>query len=135
MDLQLILSCFKGVKQCDKGYMALCPAHNDNHPSLSIGLSEDKQKILIHCFAGCSTEDILKKVGLSMSDLYEYKTESVQKAATQTVYKYYSAENVLLYEKIRLDYANGQKTFYFCKPDGTKISMAFNAFLIIFQKF
>lgn len=120
MDLQLILSCFKGVKQCDKGYMALCPAHNDNHPSLSIGLSEDKQKILIHCFAGCSTEDILKKVGLSMSDLYEYKTESVQKAATQTVYKYYSAENVLLYEKIRLDYANGQKTFYFCKPDGTK---------------
>jgi len=34
--------------------MALCPAHDDRNPSLSIQLADDR--ILIHCFAGCSPQ-------------------------------------------------------------------------------
>jgi len=49
--------------------MALCPAHPDKNPSLSIREANDK--ILIHCLAGCKIEDILFKVGLAMRDLFK----------------------------------------------------------------
>ena len=50
-------------------FMARCPAHNDKRPSLSIKKVEDKT--LLHCFAGCETEDILNSIGLQMKDLYK----------------------------------------------------------------
>jgi len=41
----------------------------DGHkPSLSIGLTKDGQ-VLIHCFAGCSAEEVLKALGLDWKDL------------------------------------------------------------------
>ena len=46
-------------------YLACCPAHDDNSPSLSI--SDSNGKTLVHCFSGCSqTEviDALKAKGL-----------------------------------------------------------------------
>jgi len=55
-------------------FTAFCPCHEldgEKHtPSLSIALAEEKDKILIHCFAGCQTEDIVAKLGLKMSDLF-----------------------------------------------------------------
>ncbi len=50
------------------GVQVCCPAHEDKNPSLSINIDNDK--VLVKCHANCSTEDILKKVGLTMSDLY-----------------------------------------------------------------
>lgn len=120
MEIKKILDHFKGVTRKGKGYMALCPAHNDHHPSLSIGFTEDGQRVLIHCFAGCATKDILKEAGLTMSDLYVAKQEPIQKQSIQTIYEYYSPDHVLLYQKIRIDHADGKKTFCFYKPDGTK---------------
>lgn len=35
-----------------------CPAHDDTHPSLSVRLGDTA--ILFHCFAGCTTIDVLK---------------------------------------------------------------------------
>jgi hypothetical protein len=49
-------------------WQALCPAHNDKTPSLSITLSGDKW--LLYCHAGCNTKDILKSVNLKESDLF-----------------------------------------------------------------
>lgn len=49
-----------------KNGIACCPAHDDNHPSLSVGTGSDG-KILIRCHAGCSQEnvlDALKRLGL-----------------------------------------------------------------------
>ncbi len=40
------------------GWLCLCPAHDDHHPSLSLSLSEDGT-LLAHCYAGCSFPDIL----------------------------------------------------------------------------
>ena len=56
---------FKSRKAGD-GYMACCPAHNDNNPSLSIKDGETGKPV-VHCFAGCKQEDVvaaLKEMGL-----------------------------------------------------------------------
>lgn len=40
--------------------MARCPAHADREPSLS--LRQGDRGILVHCFAGCSNEDVLREL-------------------------------------------------------------------------
>ncbi|MBK6590648.1 MAG: DUF3987 domain-containing protein [Acidobacteria bacterium] len=48
--------------------MARCPAHDDKSPSLSI--TEKDDKVLVHCFAGCTPDEILSAVGLEFRDLF-----------------------------------------------------------------
>jgi putative DNA primase/helicase len=48
---------------------ARCPAHEDKHSSLSIGVGSNG-RILLHCFAGCSTDAIVAAIGWTMSDLF-----------------------------------------------------------------
>lgn len=48
-------------------WMARCPAHEDDGPSLSIRATGDR--ILLNCFAGCETEDVLAAIGLTFSDI------------------------------------------------------------------
>jgi hypothetical protein len=38
-------------------YNACCPAHDDKSPSLSITDADDK--ILVHCFSGCTQDEVL----------------------------------------------------------------------------
>lgn len=49
-------------------WLACCPAHPDRNPSLSIRLAGDK--LLVHCFAGCTPDAVLSAVGLTWRDLY-----------------------------------------------------------------
>lgn len=44
-------------KKVGKGWLACCPAHDDQHPSLSIRDSGDK--VLVHCHAGCTQHDVI----------------------------------------------------------------------------
>jgi hypothetical protein len=48
--------------------MALCPAHEDRNPSLSV--SEKNRRILLHCHAGCSPQSVTAALGLTMADLF-----------------------------------------------------------------
>ncbi len=54
--------------------MAQCPAHDDRNPSLSIREASDGT-LLVKCFAGCETVDVVAALGLSMADLFaaEYR--------------------------------------------------------------
>ena len=57
-----------------KSGMCCCPAHDDRTPSLSIGVAESA--ILFHCFAGCTSEEVLagfKRCGIRPSDLFDGK--------------------------------------------------------------
>ena len=59
-----------GLKQvAPERYLSRCPSHDDKSPSLTVTL-QPGDKTLIHCFAGCSPEDILGSLGLTMSDLF-----------------------------------------------------------------
>jgi hypothetical protein len=50
-------------------WVARCPAHEDRSPSLSIRETDDG-RLLVHCFAGCETSDVLAAVGLALGDLF-----------------------------------------------------------------
>jgi hypothetical protein len=69
---ELLLLCLDGVKNTvrDK-WLALCPAHNDRSPSLSIKQIDDR--ILIRCFAGCGYLDVLAAIGLDANALFPDK--------------------------------------------------------------
>jgi hypothetical protein len=70
MPVDLVLDRLEGVRQRGEGYQALCPAHGDHEPSLSVAAGEDG-RALLNCFAGCSTEDIVAALDLEMKDLFE----------------------------------------------------------------
>lgn len=66
-----IVEAFGGNWRGHKG-MCRCPAHDDRSPSLAIGLG--KHTILFHCFAGCSSADILAgfaRHGIEARELFD----------------------------------------------------------------
>lgn len=66
-----ILERLTAVKQTAPGrWIARCPAHQDRAPSLSIREVEDG-RVLLHCFSGCPTQDVLQAIGLDFGDLYD----------------------------------------------------------------
>jgi 5S rRNA maturation endonuclease (ribonuclease M5) len=70
--VRLVLSNVRSVKKTTDGWMARCPAHNDTNPSLSIAEAPDG-RVLVHCFAGCATDDVLTELGLTLGDLFPGK--------------------------------------------------------------
>lgn len=51
-------------------WLARCPAHDDGVASLSIDRADDG-RVLVHCFAGCPTADVVAAAGLRLADLFE----------------------------------------------------------------
>lgn len=49
---------------------ARCPAHDDRAPSLSVGLGAE-DRVLLTCFAGCDTDQIVAAIGVTVADLFE----------------------------------------------------------------
>jgi predicted transcriptional regulator len=70
--IDLILSHLKDPQKTNKGYKAKCPNHDDKRASLTISEGDDG-RVLLKCFAGCPTEEIVKAVGLKMKDLFPKK--------------------------------------------------------------
>ena len=69
MSAQALLDRLEVVRRMgDDRWMARCPAHGDKSPSLS--LAQEGDRVLIHCFAGCDSDDVLTAVGLAWRDLY-----------------------------------------------------------------
>jgi len=69
-DIDLLLSKLQGVKKIkgsDK-WVALCPAHNDKTPSLSIRQLEDS-RVLINCWSGCGAIDVLESIDMNFQHL------------------------------------------------------------------
>ena len=48
---------------------ARCPAHDDKNPSLSVKIGDD-DCVILKCFAGCPTEDVVEALGWKMRDLF-----------------------------------------------------------------
>ncbi len=57
------------VSQNGTKLLCRCPAHDDQRASLSVGQGTDG-RALLYCFAGCKTQDVVKALGLRMSELF-----------------------------------------------------------------
>ena len=71
--LNLLISRLDGVIGGSRGQCrALCPVHqSETSTSRTLSFRETGTgSVLINCFAGCESEEILKTIGLTFSDLY-----------------------------------------------------------------
>ena len=64
-----LLARLRKVRRTRAGWTALCPAHDDREPSLSINEGDDG-RILLYCHAGCSTQGVLLALDMTFRDLF-----------------------------------------------------------------
>ena len=67
MTVNEFLSRLQGVTPDGKGgWMACCPAHDDHNPSMHVNEGADG-RILVKCYAGCTTAAIVAAMGLKVA--------------------------------------------------------------------
>jgi hypothetical protein len=64
-----VLGNLQGVRRSGAGWVARCPHHEDKQASLSVK-EGDGGTVLLHCFAGCGTADVVVSAGLAFVDLF-----------------------------------------------------------------
>ena len=122
MILKDLLPKLSGVRKGGTGFVARCPSHDDKKQSLS--LAEDSGRILVKCFAGCSTKQIISSLGLDWTDLFDRRIEKpdrrylgqgdakyseglgwghagMSKKWVHSAYRYTDEAGDLLYENVR----------------------------------
>jgi putative DNA primase/helicase len=110
-----ILPKLRNVEKNRNGYQASCPAHTDEHPSLSI--KDENEKLVLYCHRGCEFEDILRAL-----DLYQPKQgikgfnrdKTSQQRKIETIYDYTDENGKLLYQVVRFE----NKKFGVRRPNG-----------------
>jgi len=70
----IISACKKARQTGPDSWVACCPAHEDKNPSMTVRETPEGM-VLVHCFAGCSLEDICGAVGVKVEDLFPEKLE------------------------------------------------------------
>jgi hypothetical protein len=69
MDPQALLERLEGVQSAGANqHVAKCPAHQDREASLSVGMGRDR--VLLHCHAGCGLGAIMHALGLGWRDIF-----------------------------------------------------------------
>lgn len=64
-----VLRRLQGVRRTARGWIAKCPAHSDENPSLTLSIGQDG-RILLFCHAGCRLEDVCAALGIRVRDLF-----------------------------------------------------------------
>ena len=104
-----ILGKLHGVKKLGNGYQARCPAHDDDNPSLSVVVRDGK--VLMHCHAGCSIEEVCTAMGVEQKELFVVANGNGRKKIVAT-YDYRDEKGLLLYQCVRED----PKAFRYRRP-------------------
>jgi hypothetical protein len=114
MTYEQFISRFEKQTKTARGVSVRCPAHEDRQASLSVSPSRDGG-VLLKCFAGCETEDIVRAMGLEMKDLFAKELErprlpsrslkpppSGEKPVVEKTYSYTDALGREIYQAVRL---------------------------------
>jgi hypothetical protein len=116
----------RGVKS-----MVVCPAHDDKQPSLSVAPGgnpapgQTPQPVVFNCHAGCSPSMIIEAGGLDWSQVMSAQEAPVGEPVSRWtpagtashVYQYRRADNLLLYEVLRVPLPGGGKKIFQRRPD------------------
>jgi hypothetical protein len=114
--LERVLARLPSARRRGKEWRALCPAHEDREPSLTVALKNGR--VLLHCFAGCSTEAIVGALGLTASDLFDSPSNPAEKGGS-VVYEIRDSAGHLVARHHRADSPDGSKRFWW-ECDGRK---------------
>jgi len=120
--VQTVLGRLQDIARSGDGWMAKCPAHHDEKPSLSIGYGSDG-RALLKCHAGCSVDSILEKLGMEKRDLFAREPSPVLAAPPEQTprtrrtvvqeYDYRDAKGTLIFQAVRYE----PKDFRQRRPD------------------
>jgi 5S rRNA maturation endonuclease (ribonuclease M5) len=103
-----------GANKSSNGWMAKCPAHKDQNPSLSIAEGQDG-RVLLKCHAGCRVEDILAKLDIPICELFPpADAKPVLQRREVATYDYTDETGKLLFQAVRYE----PKDFRQRRPDG-----------------
>lgn len=75
---------------------ACCPAHEDNNPSLSIGVGTKGRDIVVKCHAGCNANDVLRALDLRWTDF------GTGERIPTDIYNYVDADGTVMYRVLRM---------------------------------
>lgn len=118
--VERLLDRLEGVKPAgDDKWVALCPAHPDREPSLSITIGKD-QRAVMKCHRGCEVAAIVVALGITMGDLFVDRPETTNGKAHGVEtrkrlvksYDYTDADGRLLFQACRFE----PKTFRQRRP-------------------
>ncbi len=118
--LEDFLSLFGDYENGSSGrYKVRCPAHADgeDRERWSLSIYQDHEKILLKCFAGCTTEQIVAAKGLTVKDLFlddPTTQHSKSEAVIECTYDYTDETGKLLFQVVRYK----PKNFKQRRPDG-----------------
>ncbi|MBT7597994.1 MAG: hypothetical protein HN750_11420 [Gemmatimonadales bacterium] len=76
-----LLATLDDVRPEGNSYLARCPAHTDNKPSLLLTL-EPSGRLLLYCRAGCHTPTVVDSLGMKMADLFNMKVGDASTSTT-----------------------------------------------------
>ena len=102
---------FSRVTRRGDWYDAPCPAHDDRRPSLSF--KDGDRGLIVRCHAGCSLEQIVGRLGISVRDLFN-NAPAARSSRIVATYPYRDEGGELLYEVVRFE----PKSFAMRRPDG-----------------
>ena len=130
MSVNKILNKLEKVKSNGNGsFMACCPAHADRSPSLSVKDNGDG-RIMLKCFAGCETIDILQTIGLDWDDVMPPKIEKPVHVIKSKEHKIYitDAINIIRNESriITLAAIDIQKNIKMSEAEVNRVKIAMN---------
>ena len=101
MTLDEFVSRLENAKRSGAGWIAKCPAHDDNRASLGVSQG-DNGKILVKCYANCEFSAILASMQLEAKDLMGDPMTSMHTQPQEPiVYDYRDEDGKLLYQAIR----------------------------------
>ncbi len=121
LPIDLVLERLPDAHKVGAGWSARCPAHDDARPSLSISVGE-ASRVLLHCHAGCASEAVVERLGLTMTDLFVSAQPGdavrAERKCRVSRHEIRDIEGRLQAVHVRVDGPRG-KTFTWEGPDGT----------------
>jgi hypothetical protein len=90
-----VLGALTGVRRSGPDrWSAVCPAHADRRPSLSIRELDDG-RVLVHCFGGCPVDEVVAGLGLQLEDLFPDRRDRALGSGAPRERKPWSAADLL----------------------------------------
>ena len=121
--IEQLLSRLHDVKKTGAGkWLCRCPSHEDKSPSLAI--ADKDGRILINCFAGCETIDVLGAVGLTFDDLFPDSYKGDHKKEKSVIYPSEAMKIIRFETQIVLAAAYSMRARKFTKKDLDRLEVS-----------